>query len=259
MRLLVPAVTAALIALVLPASANPANPLDPVNRAGGRGLVQPGMLLTRDGQPWCTGGFLFDGAKQLRGKVYVGVAAHCYESNIGEKVYDEKGSRIGKVAYSHWKYTTFADDIALVEVDRAVWSRTTPEVAGHPGMPTAMGNGENIAIGDQVGFAGWGFVTDRNGTTREGRVGVLNNYDAKLWGAEGPISNGDSGGPVVDLRTGAAIGSVSNYCVPFPVYDSAGYMPGCTGYGPNIEQFVRLATAKGFPITLRKAKAGRPR
>lgn len=242
-----------LLALALPAQAGP------LDREGGRGLVQPGMLITRDGSAHCTGGFLFDGAGRLRGRVFLGLAAHCYEDHLGEVVNDEQGRRIGKVVYSHWKYTTFADDIALVEVDRAVWKRTSPEMAGHPGTPTGVGSSETVSVGDQVGFAGWGFVTDRNSTTREQRPGVLNSYDEKLWGAEGVMSNGDSGGPVVDVSSGAAVGSISNLCVPLPVHDSDGYKPGCQGYGPTIEQFVRLATAQGWPITLRTARMGAPR
>jgi hypothetical protein len=243
---------AVLLALAVPAAAGP------LDREGGRGLVQPGMALNRDGSQWCTGGFLLDGQRRLRGRVFLAVAAHCYEDKVGERVYDEKNRPIGRVVYSHWPYTTFADDIALVEVDRAVWKRTSPAVAGHPGMPTGIGSAESVHVGDRVGYAGWGFLTDYNSTTREQRVGVLNNYDSKLWGADGPVSNGDSGGPLVDLESGAAVGSISNYCVPLPVYTSGGFVPGCTGYGPTMEQFVRLATAKGWPVTLRRASAGRP-
>jgi hypothetical protein len=246
-------VAAVVVALAVPAGAGP------LDREAGRGLVQPGMALNRDGTQWCTGGFLLDGVRRLRGRVFLAVAAHCYEDKIGERVYDEKNRPVGRVVYSHWPYTTFADDIALVEVDRSVWRRTTPEVAGHPGMPTGIGNGENIHVGDRVGYAGWGFLTDYNSTTREQRVGVLNNYDDRLWGADGPVSNGDSGGPLVDLVSGAAVGSISNYCVPLPLLTSEGFVPGCTAYGPNMEQFVRLATAKGWPVALRPASAGRPR
>jgi hypothetical protein len=253
MRRLAALCALALMGLVLPAHAGP------LDREGGRGLVQPGMALNRNGSQWCTGGFLLDGTGRLRGRVFLATAAHCYEHRIGERVYDEHDRAIGRVVYSHWPYTTFADDIGLIEVDRSVWKRTTPEMAGHPGMPTGIGNGENIHVGDRVGYAGWGFATDYNSTTREQRPGVLNSYDSKLWGAEGPVSNGDSGGPLVDLDSGAAVGSISNYCVPLPVYTSEGFVPGCTGYGPTMEQLVRLATAQGWPVALRRAAAGRPR
>ena len=253
MRTALLALSLALTAAVVPASASP------VDREGGRGLVQPGMLLTRGGSAHCTGGFLFDGAGRLKGRLFLSVAAHCYEDKIGEVVDDEKGKHVGKVVYSHWPYAGFADDIALVEVDRAVWKRTSPEVAGHPGTPTGVGNGETVSVGDQVGFSGWGMFTDRNSTTREQRAGVLNSYDDELWGAEGVVSPGDSGGPVVDVRSGAAVGSVSNLCVPAPFNTSDGFEPGCTGYGPTIAQLVRLATAQGFPVTLRTARMGAPR
>jgi hypothetical protein len=217
------------------------------------------MALNYQGGQWCTGGFLLDGVKRLRGRLFMAVAAHCYEHRIGERIRDEHNRPFGTLVYSHWKYTTFADDIALIEIDRSQWNRTTPELAGHPGMPTGIGNGENIHVGDRVGFAGWGFATDYNSTTREQRVGVLDSYDRELWGADAPVSNGDSGGPVVDLESGAAVGSISNYCVPLPVNDSDGFVPGCTGYGPNTEQLVRLATAQGWPVKLRRAQDGPPR
>jgi hypothetical protein len=126
-------------------------------------------------------------------------------------------------------------------------------------MPTVLGTSESVHVGDRVGYSGWGFATDHTSTTREQRVGVLNSYDGRLWGAEGPVSNGDSGGPLLDLVSGAAVGSVSNYCVPLPLSTSDGFVPGCTGYGPTTEQLVRLAAREGWPVRLRLASAGRPR
>lgn len=242
-----------LLALLLTGLAVPARAATPAP------TIQPGMQVDKAGEAWCTGGFVFNGTHRLRGRYYLGLAAHCFEHEIGAVVQDAQGKRIGRLVYSHWTYSTFADDIALVELDRSVYGRISPEVAGRPGMPTGIGNGENITVGDPVGVSGHGFATNMSQRTRERRVGVLENYGKGLWGADTVVSNGDSGGPVVDLRSGAAVGSISNYCVPAPVYTSDGYVPGCTGYGPNLEQFVRLATHDGFPIALRTAREGRVR
>lgn len=231
----------------------------PARAAAPGPTIQPGMQIDKAGEAWCTGGFVFNGTHRLRGHYYLGLAAHCFEHEIGTPVQDGQGKRIGRLVYSHWTYTTFADDIALVELDRAIYGRISPEVIGHQGMPTGIGNGENIAVGDLVGLSGHGFATEGTQRTREQRVGVLNNYGKGLWGADAVVSNGDSGGPVVDLRSGAAVGSVSNFCVPAPLNTSDGFVPGCTGYGPNLEQFVQLATRDGFPIALRTAKEGRVR
>ena len=62
--------------------------------------------------------------------------------------------------------------------------------------------------------------------------------------------------------------------MPLPVYTSDGFVPRWTGYGPNMQQFVRLATApeleretqevleakraEGWPDRLRPASAGQP-
>ena len=191
--------------------------------------IQPGMSVTRGGQAWCTGGFLFDGVGRLRGRHYLGIAAHCFEKNVGEVVHDGGGARIGRVAYSHWPYTSFADDVALIELDPAVWDRTDPTMVGFPGMPTRVADPAASTPGKVVGVSGWGIATDRDERTRNGRQGVLTRYGDGLWGAELLVSNGDSGAPVVVVADGAALGSVSNPCVPVPLDTSDGYEPGCVG------------------------------
>ncbi|MDT7570273.1 MAG: hypothetical protein QOE05_447 [Actinomycetota bacterium] len=221
--------------------------------------IQPGMSVTRGGEPWCTGGFVFDGVGRRLGQHYLGIAAHCFESSIGQVVHDATGAPIGRVAYSHWPYTSFADDVALIQLDPSVWPRTDPTMAGFPGMPTRVADPAATGPGDLVGVSGWGTATQHDQRTREGRRGVLSRYGDGLWGAELLVSNGDSGGPVVAVDDGAAVGSVSNPCVPVPLDTSDGYQPGCVGYGPSTAQLIARATADGFPVVLRTANRGRVR
>jgi hypothetical protein len=120
-------------------------------------------------------------------------------------------------------------------------------------MPTGVGS---PTTGDLIGVSGWGIATDRDPRTREDRRGLLTRYADGLWGGEVVVSNGDSGGPVVGLDDGAAIGTVSNPCLPVPLDTSDGYQPGCTGYGPSVAQLLRRTAADGFPVALRTARQG---
>jgi Trypsin len=247
-------VTLALVgAVAVPAGATP-----PVLEPG-RGKVQPGMLVKLRGQPQCTGGFLFDGTGRRAGRLYMSLAAHCVEDEIGVVLTDEQDRPFGRVVASSWPYDGFADDWALVEIDRAVWSRVDPAMAGHPSIPTGVGTVERVEVGHRAQLSGWGTFNDHTTALREQRPGVVVRFSADLWQAEAVASPGDSGGPAADLDNGLALGSVSNLCVPLPLDTSGGFEPGCTVYGPTAAGIIARARAAGFPISLRLAKAGRPR
>lgn len=238
--------------LAVPSQAEPI--LEP-----GRGLIQPGMLVKLHGEPQCTGGFVYDGVGKLKGRVYLGLAAHCVEAEIGAVITDERNRLVGKVVISHWPYQSFADDWAFVEIDRAAYSRVSPAMAGHPTMPTGIGTTETVAIGHRAQLSGWGYLTEHTTMLREQRSGVINGFSKDLWHIEAVASNGDSGGPAADLDNGLALGSVSNFCVPLPIGTSDGFQPGCTIYGPTTVGIIERARKKGFPVTLRTAKQGPPR
>lgn len=237
----------------MPAAATP-----PVLEPG-RGKVQPGMLVKLHGEPQCTGGFLFDGTGRRSGRLYMSLAAHCVEDEVGVVVTDEQDRPFGRVVASSWPYDGFADDWALVEVDRSAWSRVDPAMAGHPGIPTGVGTVDTVRVGHRAQLSGWGTFNDHHSTVREQRPGVVNAFSADLWQAEAVASPGDSGGAAADLDNGLALGSVSNLCVPLPVNTSEGYRPGCTVYGPTTLGILERARAAGFPLALRLASAGRPR
>ena len=223
--------------------------------------VQPGMVVEVPGVATCTGGFVFDGVGRLAGRVYLGLAAHCTESEIGAPVTDSAGERFGSVAFSGWPYESFADDFAFVQIDRSAYARVDPSMVGHPTLPSAAVAVGAAATGDQVQLSGWGTLTDASPVTREQRVTVLKDYTADFWSGWGVMSPGDSGGPVAHLPSGGALGSVSNLCAPAPVNTSEGFgqVAGCLGYGPSMAGILRRAAAAGFPVRVRTAAQGRPR
>ena len=223
--------------------------------------VQPGMAVEVTGVATCTGGFVFDGVGRLAGRVYLGLAAHCTEGELGAVVTDAAGNRFGSVAFSRWPYRTFADDFAFVQIDRAAYARVDPAMAGHPTLPTGVVPPGGAAAGDRVQLSGWGSLTDGSPTTREQRVTVLKDHSRDFWSGWGVMSPGDSGGPVAHLPSGGALGSVSNLCLPFPVDHSSGFeqVAGCLGYGPSMAGILTRAAAAGFPVRLRSAAQGRPR
>jgi hypothetical protein len=231
---------------------------DMIPRDPARESVQPGMFVAVADSS-CTGGFIVNGTGMQTGRYYMTIAAHCTEANIGAPAADEAGRVFGHVAFSGWPYTTYKDDYAFIEIDQAAYPRVDPGMAGHPDMPTGLLAADLGAPGDRVQFSGWGFVTESKTETREQRPAFLYTHDEHYWSAEGPVSNTDSGGPVAHVPTGAAMGSVSNYCVPLPVAQSGGFTPGCTAWGPSMAGIITAAAAKGFTVEIRTAKEGAPK
>jgi hypothetical protein len=224
----------------------------------GRDAIQPGMLV-HIGDTSCTGGFVYDGTGLLLGRHYLGLAAHCVEDHIGLRVSDAAGRELGTVALSGWPYATYADDYAFVQLDKAVFPRVDPAMAGHAGVPTGFVPAGQGALGDGVLFSGWGFATRSKTATREGRPAVLKSHNDRFWFAEGIVSNTDSGGPVALQPTGGALGSVSNYCVPLPVNQSDGFEPGCFSWGPSVAYILDAARRRGFTVEVRAAAEGAPK
>jgi hypothetical protein len=81
---------------------------------------------------------------------------------------------------------------------------------------------------------------------REMRVGALVSDNARMYVLEGPITPGDSGGPVVHIDTGRALGVVSRIvagccAVALPVWQE----------GPTVSGLVLDAGVQGFTVQLR--------
>lgn len=210
----------------------------PATTTAGHAHIQPGA----DHNGGCTLNFVFDGEGALAGRVFIGTAGHCVDA-VGERAWTGATGSFGTVVY-------FADDdenldFALIEVDEAKHRYVSAEVRGHAGEPTGWTESSDTQAGDLVKFSGHGLVYGWTETTREGRMGVLVNDDAREYGVEGPILWGDSGGPVL-TEDGRALGIVSRL--------GSGSCFGCDAswlVGPTIEGIHAELAAKGWPVRMR--------
>jgi hypothetical protein len=206
----------------------------------------------------CTLNFIFDGTGPAAGRVFAGVAAHCSEA-VGDEVRmgdgtDPQAQLIGRVAVRGAYnpppgagYVVVEEDWSLVEILPHAHGRVAPEMVGHPGFPTGVADPTRMASGDVLQFSGWGTATQATAETRERRQGQWMGGDEIKYDALAPLANpGDSGGPIVDVKSGGALGVVSTgyriFCTP-----------GCTLEGPTIAHLIEGAAAEGVPVRLRAA------
>jgi hypothetical protein len=217
--------------------------------------IQPGMLITA-GSTQCTAGFVFDGAGAQAGTAYLATAAHCVQQK-GQAVLDADGSTIGTVAALGAPGNDATDDHrdwALIEVPATALARIDPSLVGHPDLPHGgAADVAHVAVGDAVQFSGWGqpWVTS---DLREQRTGTVVTYAEPRYAVRGPIFFGDSGGPVVDIPSGRALGIVSLTIVVGPG------SPGATVYetsGPTPAAIAAQAAAAGLQVVLRTVEGGK--
>lgn len=172
----------------------------------GEANVRPGAFVTSPSA--CTVGFLYVSAAPGDATRYASSAGHCF-SSVGEVV-RVNGTRVGTV-WRLWGEDVDNDpDFALVKLD--------PGVPAHPRVVTWGGpcaSPHDPALGDEVGLFGNGVGTGETfggpGTMKNSRSGLLTFVDAKRFGTNIPIAEGDSGGPVVHKATKAPVGLVEQY------------------------------------------------
>jgi len=210
--------------------------------AGAAPVIQPGSSL-EFGNSFCTANWIYDGG----GGPYIGAAAHC-TTGVGQRVDLATGSlgssieRIGTVAY-----VSSALDFLLVRLDSAVVPQVSAAMAGHPDIPTGVSTPSTAQQGDIIQFSGHGVVFDLTAPTQQQRVGVFNFFDGGNQYVIGPVTPGDSGGPVADVTDGnKAIGIV----------DTVGVTVAPEGVnvgeeGVAVYALLQDAAAHGFPISLR--------
>ena len=202
--------------------------------AGAQQLIQPGAYHeTSVGA--CTLGFVFSGPS---GQALLGTAAHCVD-RVGETVRDIDGVAWGKVAFIGDEDDT-ARDFAFITVDSEDLGRVRNGVKGHPQYPTGFTRSSETALGDVIQQSGYGIGFDLTAPTREQRKAALTFDDASIWGIAGLMNFGDSGGPLIHIRTGKALGIESRICIGV-----------CTDEGPTVEGIIGQAAASRFPVTLR--------
>lgn len=206
----------------------------------------------------CTLNFVFDGAGDDAGRVFIGTAAHCASGPVpGDEVrmgtdIVSTGDVIGHVV-AMGDYETgegnpvIDEDWALVEIVPRFERDVDPAVRGHSGFPTRVTATSEMRPGDVLQLSGHGTGFQLTPETRERRQGEWLGGEDVNYDAFAPLVNwGDSGGPIVDVKTGGALGIVSSRAT-WPCET------GCTLEGPTITQLIRGAAARGLTVQLRAA------
>lgn len=213
--------------------------------------IQPGSSITMGGS-YCTLNWIYDGAGALDGEVFGGTAAHCV-SEVGQEVQlattslGEPLGRIGEVAFIG-NAEEPGRDYAFIEIDDAALDRVDPALKGHPNIPTGVSTG--YQQGDLMQFSGHGVVFNLTTTTQEERVGILNYTDGVVHNVTGPVSSGDSGGPVADLSDGGtAFGIVNTLGVGANTGAQTIVVAG--EGGANLDFVLQDAANHGFTVELR--------
>ena len=210
--------------------------------------IQPGAPLTDPTQfpdgtlPYplhrCTMAFVLADARRA---LYVITADHClFRNGLGIKTYDETGRAFGTVVYRHDSGT---DDIALIKIDRSRYGDVSPSVRDWGG-PTGVATSSTVKQFDQLKFSGFSFILGDIALTRA-RTGILIKQDAVHYMAETSSSEGDSGAPFIDARTGQAVGIVRD----FGLTDN----PPVTDDGPTMQRILYLLARAGFHLHLKTA------
>jgi hypothetical protein len=208
--------------------------------------IQPGAPLTDSTQfpdnklPYsfhrCTMGFILADRK---GALYMITAGHCV-TRKGARTYSETGQAFGTVVFQLQSGT---DDVALVRIDRARYRQVSPSVRDWGG-PTGVSTPSTIKRYDQLKFSGFSFILGDIPQTRA-RTGLLISQNAIHYMADTSASEGDSGAPFIDARTGQAVGIVRD----FGLTD----MPPVTDDGPTVQRILTLLTKAAYRLHLKTA------
>jgi hypothetical protein len=204
-------------------------------RAADAASIQPGDFM-RQGDTGCTLGFVVTSGADT----YFLTAAHCVE--VPSEVSIGDGTVIGDAVAEGSSIDDppeAANDWALVRVRPHLVSSVVPTVRGG-GTPSGVALAGETGFGDLIKHSGYGIPWEITNLTREQRYGVLWGQDAQTWTSIGTDSFGDSGGPVMHVETGRALGLVSRLCLGT-----------CTSVGPTIEGIFAEASVLGYQLTLR--------
>lgn len=205
--------------------------------------IQPGVSIVNETGGQCTTNWVYDGTGAHEDSVFIGTAAHCVD-HVGETIVMQDATfgtpllTIGQVAFISSNL-----DYSLIRVADENLGSVSAAMKGHPDIPTGVSTTETAAAGDLVQFSGNGVGFHLTPLTQESRVGVLHFMDGVEWSALGPVSPGDSGGPVADITDGnKALGVVDVICVG----------TSCAGAGGvALQGLLEDAASGGFTVEVR--------
>lgn len=230
--------------------------LVPSAQAAGRAAqsgeaIQPGMVVTYAARPgWCTANFVYDGLGRRAGKTYIGIASHCVHDLSDPTMLDEARVPFGRIVHKNWPLSTVRDDWALIEIFPSRLRDVDPAQRGNPQFPTGVAEEGDVKVGDEIRISGYGIPYYM--VVRSQRSGITTFWDGTYYDLLGPIGDGDSGGALVHVPTGKALGIVSAYCAPSN-WDPGHAPVACTAYGPSVAEVLRGMADKGFPVRVRLA------
>jgi len=219
--------------------------------------IQPGdPLLGDDGDPFCTLNFIYD--SQTNDTVYLSTAAHCVDK--GQVVTTTNHEAFGTVEFVG-DAGDVTRDFVLIRVHDDAVPTVQPSVRGYPDMPTGVAEPSETQTGDLVPMSGWGVATNVEATTRENRTGVLVEHRPNLVRMEGPVTNGDSGGPWMH-ESGQALGIASRITATVStgsedIETAVGTIgaPAPDAFvgdqGPTVTSLLDAAADHGYDLTLR--------
>lgn len=191
--------------------------------------IQPGaQVRTPAGN--CTLNFVF---QESDGTKYVGTAGHC--GSEGQVARSASPNReIGPIVWSENRDAPGVD-FALIKIDPSRYGEVEPAVRMFGG-PTGVTAPADTGNGDLLAITGYGVGVGMSEATRH-RAGVLMTDSRDEYVANMPALPGDSGGPVLHLETGKALGVVSRFNTN---------LPPSTDIGPTVQRILeRLRTT--FP------------
>lgn len=182
--------------------------------------LQPGSLLLPSG---CTAGFLF--VDPVLRAYYVGTAAHCTDSADGT-TQDGTGTRIsvefeevdlgeiGTVVFDSDGPVPVSDDIvqntpladfSLIQLDEGFSRIANPQMISFDG-PKGFVTCNETSPGDLVGVYGNGTLFLTLGTLQSRQALLLRCNPGSTVVSNTPASPGDSGGPLLHVPSGKALG-----------------------------------------------------
>lgn len=165
--------------------------------------IRPGAQMTSPSG--CTFNFVFTDAEA---RLYIGTAGHCV-NGVGERVEGAGLGAFGTVVFA--LNEGVGNDFALIAIDADKYAQVTPAMC-HWGGPTS-GEPASPALGDALKQYGHGIALGQLQETRP-REGALTLWRETSWRALAPITNGDSGSPIM-FATGEAMGVVTHLATEF--------------------------------------------